>query len=549
MLQQEQKPENQPAQQPSARQNHPKPYTSPQSHKPPIQTKEGKKPPIQAKQRPVQRKASDNDLKEQMGAQHGVNLSKHKEHPNSSFPGKMGALATIQGKDIHYAPGHYTEKVRKHEFGHAIDNALNGTPEGDQVIDGQMVDTSREKAADKIADAPVQQVAQNSKQGLETPENISQPIVQRYAFVNNQQITSIKDDFTPTMKGFVTDEKIRNYENEAEFKDHSEKKTDYIGNLNNGTWVRFEPSKTNILGERHDQIKLEEVMPAVNSKNFIYEPFVTDDLSNFPKMKARYDQKHKEKAQETGIKQDTFQNHGLESMIPKLAFGVASLLNMMKYEENTGTKIPTLRKGHAGKAFQSGLIDFWAFAQDCVLQYSNETLPEIEPLDEELQNSELGSFIQDLLSPQSEYLGVNLDGLGHDKEGVIEDIIRFLEPLTDLMQALSKQDELVSQNSEMAAKSTQGLQGQAQANFFNDWRNLYFAQNTQKAITQKTRYVGMGHAHLEHLMKNQLISGNYETYNMQTGGDALNNFITETAKLASNAKKIQEGNNDDCVIS
>ena len=126
------------------------------------------KRPIQAKQRPIKAKHQSlqrntstlpgNDLKTQMGAQYGVDLSGYKEHTNSPFPGSVNALATIQGQDIHYAPGEYNEKNRKHELGHAIDNTLNGTPQGDKVVNGLNVDTSREKIADKIAETPVQRM-------------------------------------------------------------------------------------------------------------------------------------------------------------------------------------------------------------------------------------------------------------------------------------------------------------------------------------------------------------------------------------------------------
>lgn len=128
--------------------------------KPTYQSPQGKKEPYQAKQRPVQRKESDNDLKNQMGQQYGVDLSGFKEHQNSSFPGSVNALATIQGKNIHYAPGQFTEKNRKHELGHAIDNTLNGTPKGDKTVNGQNIDTTREKVADKIADTPLQRKTQ-----------------------------------------------------------------------------------------------------------------------------------------------------------------------------------------------------------------------------------------------------------------------------------------------------------------------------------------------------------------------------------------------------
>ena len=103
---------------------------------------------------PIQRQPTD--LKAQMGAQHGVDLSGVKEIPNSSFPESVNALATIQGNRIDYAPSQFTTANRKHELGHAIDNAKNGTPKGDTIVNGQNVDTTRERAAQKIADTPLQ---------------------------------------------------------------------------------------------------------------------------------------------------------------------------------------------------------------------------------------------------------------------------------------------------------------------------------------------------------------------------------------------------------
>lgn len=158
----------------------------------PVQRMQGKKAVHQAKQRPVQRmqdyqthpakhqpvqrnKPQANDLKTQMGNQHGVDLSEVKEHQNSKFPGSVGAVATIQGKEIHYAPGQFTPQNRKHELGHAIDNTLNGTPKGDKVVNGHAIDTTREKAADKIADTPLQRKATDEQP---TPAAQSQ-VIQR----------------------------------------------------------------------------------------------------------------------------------------------------------------------------------------------------------------------------------------------------------------------------------------------------------------------------------------------------------------------------------
>ena len=117
---------------------------------------------------PIQRQPTD--LKAQMGAQHGVDLSGVKEVPNSSFPASVNALATIQGNRIDYAPSQFTTANRKHELGHAIDNAKNGTPKGDTIVNGQNVDTTRERAAQKIADTPLQRIQEGGFQPSEKPK-------------------------------------------------------------------------------------------------------------------------------------------------------------------------------------------------------------------------------------------------------------------------------------------------------------------------------------------------------------------------------------------
>ena len=129
--------------------------------KPPKQTKEKKKGPIQAKQRPLQRSrlkgnAQFQQIAAAMGEQHGVDTSALQATHNSSFPKQVNAEATIQGNKIDFAPGKDTEHHMKHEVGHYIDNAKNGVPKGDQEVNGQKVDTTREQVVDKMANEPLQ---------------------------------------------------------------------------------------------------------------------------------------------------------------------------------------------------------------------------------------------------------------------------------------------------------------------------------------------------------------------------------------------------------
>ncbi|HAS42005.1 MAG TPA: hypothetical protein DCS93_16100 [Microscillaceae bacterium] len=187
--------------------------------KPPIQTKAGRKGPIQAKQRPIQRntKTTQNtvqrnqtdDLKTTMGNQYGVDLSGYTEHKDSSFPGTVGALATIQGKDIHYAPGQFTLQNRKHEFGHAIDNTLNGTPKGDMTIQGQNIDTTREAAADKIMNTPLQRKTKDSQNEMAQPTFSTGGAIQRITFRRLDELEDILRQKFPVGSNKVSQEVLR----------------------------------------------------------------------------------------------------------------------------------------------------------------------------------------------------------------------------------------------------------------------------------------------------------------------------------------------------
>jgi len=96
-----------------------------------------------------------------MGEQHGVDTSVLKATHNSSFPATVNAEATIQGNKIDFAPDKDTEHNIKHEVGHFIDNTKNGTPQGNQVVNGQKVDTTRENVVDQMANQPIQKKNSN----------------------------------------------------------------------------------------------------------------------------------------------------------------------------------------------------------------------------------------------------------------------------------------------------------------------------------------------------------------------------------------------------
>ena len=86
----------------------------------------------------------------------------------------------------------------------------------------------------------------------------------------------------------VSDSLVRNYTGVDEFKKHAGKQTDYLGNLADGRWVRFEPTGINLLGETHTKVSLDKVLPVVGSTSFIYEPFAADTLTAGSNIKTAY---------------------------------------------------------------------------------------------------------------------------------------------------------------------------------------------------------------------------------------------------------------------
>ncbi|MCG8384540.1 MAG: hypothetical protein MJA30_03290 [Cytophagales bacterium] len=113
---------------------------------------------VATKALPLQRKAATGSSRFQqvaadMGRKYGVDTSGLKATHQSPFPAKLNAEATIQGNNIHFAPGKDTDYNIRHEVAHAIDNRLNGTPKGDQLVNGQKIDTTREKVVDRMVKA------------------------------------------------------------------------------------------------------------------------------------------------------------------------------------------------------------------------------------------------------------------------------------------------------------------------------------------------------------------------------------------------------------
>ena len=168
------------------------------------------------------------------------------------------------------------------------------------------------------------------------------------------------------MKAFTTDRTVRDYGSMAEFADHAAGKTDHLGNLpasssSPGTWVRFAPAGTNLLGEDHTKVTMEHVAPAVGSTSFTYEPFATDDLSSRPTMKAAYETENADNFARFGVSMPPDKRQfGGESLFPKIAFAFVLL---QPYVDGSGSLADLKAGQYVGQPLQRYLKIAWGYAR------------------------------------------------------------------------------------------------------------------------------------------------------------------------------------------
>ena len=115
---------------------------------------------------PVQRTAAHNEtglpdgLKTKMEGTFGTSLDHLRVNKNSSFPAKVGAIATAQGNRIDIAPGHYNpdtsagQKLIGHEAWHTVQQSQGRVKPTMQMKSGHAVNDDRglESEADAMGD-------------------------------------------------------------------------------------------------------------------------------------------------------------------------------------------------------------------------------------------------------------------------------------------------------------------------------------------------------------------------------------------------------------
>jgi len=378
--------------------------------------------------------------------------------------------------------------------------------------------------------------------------------VQRYAFVNNALVDKDQQDLTPKEKSMAADNVIRDYESPEELKSHSIGGTDYLGNLKDGTWVRFSSTGINLLGEDHTAVNFLEVGPAVGAKSFIYEPLASDDMAGAPELKKVYEAESLERFKTLGIdKEEDKKKYGAESLFPKIGYAFTRALSYLKDTQNA-KKLRT-GKDYIGQPIQRYLKIAWGHSKDNLAEVkAKELLHEAVPpmrVALALAHEKLAADLDPLIVPLplEGYIG---DVLGNQANAkFLEPVNTFIRAYLDALEELAKKEKRLDAEPQKEKNDDDNDDDNQRyvdsddeddepedprEKMFSAWRDLSFADNVARAKKQGVRYAGMGQFHLDELKKKKLADDEHP-YEMD--GEDLRAFKKLTKKLRKAATEVK----------
>jgi len=312
---------------------------------------------------------------------------------------------------------------------------------------------------------------------------------------------------------FIADDVVRAFIDWAEALAFATETTDYIGNLPGpaalGTWVRFDKTFLNIIGEEHDYVSLEQTTAAVRTRSFIYEQFATDILLEGSAFRAAYLTENTALLEKFGVVLDSdLTLVGGESLFPKIADTVAELVPYFD-EKADMQDMTSVDDNYLGQPDQRYLKIGWAWAKDLV----GNTVTEAEKalaLAVTTYTGILDSFITSL--PVDGFLG---DPLIEEEHGdKYAPLLALCQAYVPVMIERACGDLGITEGERLCLSEMRTETVKEQQDMFGLWRNLYFAKATEKAAERGVRYAGMGDYHREWLMDNDRVPDNAHTYNV-----------------------------------
>ncbi len=445
----------------------------------------------------------------------------------------LGAVAYAFGNKIAFgrAPDLHTTA---HEAAHVIQQRAGVNLPAGMGKSGDRY----EQHADAVASLVAQGQSAELLLDLASGSGSTAPAVQRLAFVNETRITKNEKDFTPEMRSMVSDSRVRNYTGVDEFKKHAGQQTDYLGNLADGTWLRFSPTGTNLLGENHTEVTLEQVVPVVGTKSFIYEPFSSDTMAPGSNFQSAYAGENKDRFNRFGVgKEKDKQQFGAESLLPKMGYNLTLL---QPYFDGT-EKLSDLASGqYFGQPAQRYLKIAWGWSKDKKLDVEQKLKagifvpPKFKKLAQvhAAVEGKLDKFIPALVVDG--HLG---DELGKKANAALLPLLAqfgraFSEAMVREAAAATSSRLSMGRRSSMAGSSVTSEKDKL--TLFTEWRDFMFEDNVKAATKRGVRYAGMGQAHLDHLVSVGL-DKNQHPFEME--GKDIKAFRDLTKKLKPAAKK------------
>lgn len=291
----------------------------------------------------------------------------------------MGADAFATGKRVAFA-GPPDLHTAAHDAAHVVQQRAGVQLKGGVGEAGDPHEQHADAVADRVVAGESAEELLEDYAGGEDDETVAEGggegedhPVQRHVFINGQQVKVgptrkiLRRGWRPMtgvtrqMRHMAKDQLVRDYQSKAEFQHHAAGQTDYLGNLNNGTWVRFSPNGTNVLGENHTQVTLEQVVQVVGSTSFIYEPFSSDNIPD-GHMKTAYETENNARFNnmEVGGVANK-QQFGGESLFPKMGFGLDLAL---PYFDGTQPLDGLKQASYVGQPVQRYLKIAWGHSRD-----------------------------------------------------------------------------------------------------------------------------------------------------------------------------------------
>ncbi|WP_433290704.1 hypothetical protein ACQPZQ_00065 [Pseudonocardia sp. CA-142604] len=363
--------------------------------------------------------------------------------------------------------------------------------------------------------------------------------VQRAAWVGGQRVdASSGAALTPEMHELAADRDVHDYQDENEFRRHAAGQTDYLGNIEhqrpeyNRIWVRFSPTGLNVVGENHAQVTLPDIVKAVGTRSFIYEPFPTDDLSANPATAAASDRANVGPMAALGIREnDNIRQFGAESLFPKLGYAFAGMMPLA-----TPDNLSRMN-GFTGKRLQHYLVIAWTYGGEVraeVEARNQRTSAEVadEPVEQHRAEAKiakfhdtqqlLGGFV-DALQSDAE-LGVSLADwrAAHPEslDRLLGELREFGRNFIELLAAKVDEDTSLSKSDQKYVKANPNLDR------FQYWRDMKFQASALAAHARGVRYAGMGANHMRDLRRRLGLNRGIHYYSISEEGLAQAKMLT-----------------------